>query len=92
MRPGGIVAGEDADVGHGDDLGFGASPGAAGLGPLGVPGGEQVQGVGPELIPRPQALAAVQAAASRVALAASRVSAEGEPLADSLTASGGARP
>ena len=56
--PGGVLAGEDADVGHGDDLGFGPPPRpAASLGPFGIAGGQQVQGVGPELIPRPQTLA-----------------------------------
>ena len=55
--PGQVLAGEHANVGHSDDLGFGPPPGAAGPGSVGVAGGEQVQSVGPELIPRPQTLA-----------------------------------
>ena len=60
--PGGIVAGEDADVGHHDDLGLGPPAGAAASLVVGA-GCEQVQGVGPELIPRPAALAIAGAVA-----------------------------
>ena len=61
--PGGVVAGERADVGHHDDLGLGPPTGAAASLVVGDTRGEQVQGVSPELIPSPAAIAIAGAVA-----------------------------